>query len=101
MRMVVVLPAPLGPRKATISPFLALKLMLLTARAGPYCLLRWETSSTSRLLGAGPAPARADGNANPVAADRKEPAQTSIDGGRRAAGYIFRRRANQGTIVSQ
>src|SRR5215470_20298202 len=36
MRMVVVLPAPFGPRKPTISPFLTSKEMLSTARFRAY-----------------------------------------------------------------
>ena len=39
MRMVVVLPAPLGPRKPSTSPGWTVKLMLSTAVSGPYCLV--------------------------------------------------------------
>src|SRR6185295_3235007 len=44
MRMVVDFPAPLGPRKPTISPRATLKLMSLTAVTPPYVFTRWETS---------------------------------------------------------
>src|SRR5262245_51454144 len=44
MRMVVVLPAPLLPRKPTISPLLTWKLMLSTASMGPKYLVRCLTS---------------------------------------------------------
>jgi hypothetical protein len=41
--MVVVLPAPLGPRKANISPWATSKLMSLTAVKSPKVLTRWLT----------------------------------------------------------
>src|SRR6476620_4452470 len=44
MRMVVVLPAPLGPRKPTISPRATSKLMFRTATTGPKSLDRFLTS---------------------------------------------------------
>src|SRR5262245_49504378 len=44
MRMVVVLPAPLRPRKPTISPLATLKLMLSTATTGPKYLVSLLTS---------------------------------------------------------
>src|SRR5579862_8809167 len=43
-RMVVVFPAPLGPRKPSTSPFCTLKLTSETANVGPYRLLRFSTS---------------------------------------------------------
>src|SRR5260370_18839354 len=43
MRMVVVLPAPLGPRKPTISLWATWKLMWSTARIGPKYLVRLST----------------------------------------------------------
>src|SRR5262245_8166397 len=43
MRIVVVLPAPLSPRKPTISPFSTVKLTLSTARMGPKYLVRCST----------------------------------------------------------
>lgn len=48
--MVVVLPAPFGPRKPTISPLLALKDMLLTASWLPYCLVSWFISITGYMV---------------------------------------------------
>src|SRR6185295_11381136 len=44
MRMVVDLPAPLGPRKPTISPFPTWKVSSSTARTPGYVLVRWLTS---------------------------------------------------------
>src|SRR5687768_6203308 len=46
--MVVVLPAPLGPRKPRISPFLTTKEMPSTAVVRPYRLVRLSTSITDR-----------------------------------------------------
>src|SRR4029077_5700669 len=46
MRMVVVLPAPFGPRKPRISPRSTVKLMSSTAVTGPYRLVRCCTSIT-------------------------------------------------------
>src|SRR5579871_6188240 len=43
MRMVVVLPAPLGPRKPTICPFSTSKEMLSTATVRAYRLVRPST----------------------------------------------------------
>src|SRR5271170_3970074 len=43
MRMVVLLPAPLGPRNPTISPLPTSKLMLLTAVTPAYRLLKFST----------------------------------------------------------
>src|SRR5205085_7339855 len=43
MRMVVVLPAPLGPRKPTISPWATPKVMSETANTGPKYLVRFST----------------------------------------------------------
>src|SRR5688500_10686984 len=43
MRMVVVLPAPFGPRKPTISPCRAVNVSLLTAVRSPYRLVRPST----------------------------------------------------------
>ena len=42
--MVVVLPAPFGPRKPRISPFSTLNEMPSTAVARPYLLVRLSTS---------------------------------------------------------
>ena len=44
MRMVVVLPAPFGPRKPRISPFSTLNEMPSTAVWRPYLLVRFSTS---------------------------------------------------------
>src|SRR5439155_1724658 len=43
MRMVVVFPAPLGPRKPTISPRATAKVMSWTANTGPKYLVRFST----------------------------------------------------------
>ena len=45
MRMVVVLPAPLGPRKPKISPRPMVKLIPLTAVNSPNFLVRLEAST--------------------------------------------------------
>src|SRR5689334_19969828 len=50
MRMVVVLPAPLGPRKPTISPRATSKLMWSTASTGPKYLVRVSTWIMKRVL---------------------------------------------------
>src|SRR5512145_3170579 len=50
MRMVVVLPAPLGPRKPTISPRLTSNERLSTAVFLPYCLVRLATLIISTAL---------------------------------------------------
>src|SRR5579863_9647452 len=42
--MVVVLPAPLGPRKPSTSPFSTRKLTSVTALVGPYLLVKCSTS---------------------------------------------------------
>src|SRR6185369_14941493 len=44
IRMVVVLPAPFGPRKPRISPLCTLNETLSTAVRGPYRLVRFSTS---------------------------------------------------------
>src|SRR5690242_6543062 len=44
MRMVVVLPAPLGPRKPTISPLATWKLTWSTAWTGPKYFVTFSTS---------------------------------------------------------
>src|SRR5574337_1136500 len=44
MRIVVVLPAPFGPRNPRISPFCTWKLTSETASVGPYRLVRFSTS---------------------------------------------------------
>ncbi len=44
MRMVLLLPAPFGPRRPRISPRLAWKLTSCSATRSPYCLVRWVTS---------------------------------------------------------
>jgi hypothetical protein len=54
MRIVVVFPAPLGPRKPNISPFLILKLKLLTAVILPKRLTKFETSSAFSKLKVNP-----------------------------------------------
>ena len=41
MRMVVDLPAPLGPRKPSTSPFSTVKLTWFTASFGPNALVRF------------------------------------------------------------
>src|SRR2546423_13933859 len=43
MRMVVVLPAPFGPRKPRISPFWTSKVTSLMATCGPYAFVRCST----------------------------------------------------------
>src|SRR5574341_1367179 len=50
MRMVVVLPAPFGPRKPRISPFSTRKEMPSTAVARPYLLVRLSTSIIAIVL---------------------------------------------------
>src|SRR5260221_8647130 len=45
--MVVVLPAPLGPRKPKVSPLVTSKSMPRTAWTSPYCLVRPETDMTA------------------------------------------------------
>ena len=45
MFIIVDLPAPLGPRKPTISPLDMVKLASLTARCAPYRLERFFTSN--------------------------------------------------------
>ena len=42
--MVVVLPAPLGPRNPKVSPSFTEKVILLSATRLPKCFVRWETS---------------------------------------------------------
>ena len=49
IRMVVDLPAPLGPRKPKISPRLTSKLMLSTAMKSPKCRERFLTTMAFRL----------------------------------------------------
>ena len=44
IRMVVVFPAPFGPRKPKVSPSLTEKEMSLRATSLPKCLVRCETS---------------------------------------------------------
>src|SRR5260370_39331812 len=44
--IVVVLPAPFGPRRPRILPFSRVKLTPSTARNEPYSLVRWSTSRT-------------------------------------------------------
>ena len=65
--MVLLLPAPLGPSSAKVSPGLMSKLMSLTASNGPYDLLSRETrtaggevvmSPQSSLCRAGATPSR-------------------------------------------
>src|SRR5207249_11717797 len=48
MRIVVVLPAPFGPRNPAISPFEIAKLTSSIARIDPNCLVRCEASITIR-----------------------------------------------------
>ena len=43
IRMVVDLPAPLGPRKPVTRPCWAVNVTSSTARKAPYVLVRWET----------------------------------------------------------
>src|SRR5215470_5771998 len=50
MRIVVVLPAPLGPRKPSTPPRWTAKLTLSTAVIGPKCLLRPLTSRSVAIL---------------------------------------------------
>ena len=50
MRMVVVFPAPLGPRKPNSSPRSTSKLTSSTARDSPYTLTRSWTSMTAELV---------------------------------------------------
>src|SRR5918995_6153987 len=57
VRSVVVLPAPLGPRKPSTRPGLALKLSPSTATFAPKRLVRSRTSSTHGTLAAQPAQA--------------------------------------------
>src|SRR5258708_18315773 len=45
--MVVVLPAPFGPRKPKVSPLVTSKSMPRTAWTSPYCLVRPETDMTA------------------------------------------------------
>ena len=49
MRMVVDLPAPLGPRKPSTSPGLTVNDRSLTAYFGPKCLVRFSTSIIVRV----------------------------------------------------
>ena len=50
MRIVVVLPAPFGPRKPRISPFSTLNEMASTAVVRPYLFVRLSTSIMRLLL---------------------------------------------------
>src|SRR5262245_7152693 len=54
MRMVVVFPAPFGPRKPRISPFSTRKETPSTAVARPYLLVRLSTSIIFCLCGSAP-----------------------------------------------
>src|SRR3954447_226934 len=53
MRMVVDLPAPLGPRKPVTMPGLTVKVRLLTATFSPYRFVRPASSIMRTTLGAG------------------------------------------------
>src|SRR5262245_56036474 len=80
--MVVVLPAPLGPRKPRISPFCTEKETPSTAVVRPYLLVRFSTSimlaCRGRRSGRGEAPRKTvapngrdrDGQMRPVCAGR-------------------------------